>query len=262
MLEIYTLASGSSGNCLLAHGDSTCVLVDAGISCRRIAEALNGLETNPADLSAVLITHEHTDHICGLAALAKQFHIPIYASRGTGLHLYRRFPHLERLLRPFAPGDCFSVGAIHVESFSTPHDAAQSVGYTLCAGGRKASVVTDLGHVTSEVLKGIRGANLLVAEANHDIDWLRSGPYPPFLQARILGDYGHLSNEAGAALVCTAAEGGATTVVLAHLSHKNNTPEQALQVVGRALRRMGVQPGQDVVLEVAPRSRISRRYAV
>ena len=123
-------------------------------------------------------------------------------------------------------------------------------------------MVTDLGHVTEAVEAGIRGANLLVAEANHDVEWLRSGPYPYFLKDRILGDRGHLSNEAGAALVCSAVSAGASAVVLAHLSHENNTPERARQVVGDSLTRMGAVPGQDVLLDVAPRSEPGRRYTV
>ncbi|MBM6925882.1 MBL fold metallo-hydrolase [Pseudoflavonifractor phocaeensis] len=262
MLELYTLASGSSGNCLLVSSGSTRVLVDTGISCRRITTALRGLGVDPASLSAVLITHEHTDHMAGLATLTKQYRLPVYASRGTGLRLCYRIPFLEDLFNPIQPGQCFQVGELEIESYPTPHDAAQSTGYALSAEGRKAAVVTDLGHVTQAVAEGIRGAHLVVAEANHDVEWLRSGPYPYFLQDRILGDYGHLSNEAGAQLVCSAVEQGAHTVVLAHLSHENNTPERARQVVGDALTRMGALPGRDVTLEVAPRSEPSRRYVV
>lgn len=262
MLELCTLASGSSGNCLLVSDGATHILVDAGISCRRITAALKGLGVDPADLSAVLVTHEHTDHISGLATLTKQRKVPVYASRGTGLQLCYRIPFLEEVFTPIAPGEGFTIGSIDVESFPTPHDAAQSTGYALSAGGRKAAVVTDLGHVTAEVAAGIRGANLLVAEANHDVEWLRSGPYPYFLKDRILGDRGHLSNEAGAALVCSAVAEGASAVVLAHLSHENNTPQRARQVVGDALTRMGAIPGRDVTLEVAPRSEAGRRYTV
>ncbi|OUN10748.1 MBL fold metallo-hydrolase [Flavonifractor sp. An91] len=262
MLQLCTLASGSSGNSLLVSDGATHILVDAGISCRRITTALKGLGVDPASLSAVLITHEHTDHISGLTTLTKQRKVPVYASRGTGRQLCYRIAFLEEVLHPFTPGACFSIGSIDIETFPTPHDAAESTGYALSAGGRKAAVVTDLGHVTEAVEAGIRGANLLVAEANHDVEWLRSGPYPYFLKDRILGDRGHLSNEAGAALVCSAVSAGTSTVVLAHLSHENNTPERARQVVGASLTRMGAVPGQDVLLEVAPRSEPGRRYTV
>ena len=262
MLELCTLASGSSGNCLLvSHGD-THVLVDAGISCRRITTALKSLGVDPKALSAVLVTHEHTDHIAGLATMTKQLAVPVYASRGTGMQLSYRIPFLEDLLHTFTPGESFSLGGIDVETFATPHDAAESTGYSLSAGGKKAAVVTDLGHVTQAVSDGIRGAELLVAEANHDVDWLQSGPYPYFLKSRILGDRGHLSNEAGAELVWQAVEGGARTVVLAHLSQENNTPQRAYDVVRGTLERRGAVVGADVTLDVAPRAQTGKRYRI
>ena len=260
MLELCTLASGSSGNSLLVTDGRTHVLVDAGISCRRICTGLKELGVEPTELAGVLITHEHSDHISGLTTLTKQLRLPVYASPGTGRQLCYRIAFLEELLRPVAPGEGFSIGGI--ESFPTSHDAAESVGYALSAGGRKAAVVTDLGYVTGAVLRGIQGADLLVAEANHDVEWVQSGPYPYHLKARILGDRGHLSNEAGAELAWTAVEGGARTVVLAHLSHENNTPARAHEVVRGVLERRGAAVGRDVALEVAPRSEKSRRYTV
>lgn len=262
MLELCTLASGSSGNSLLVTDGRTHVLVDAGISCRRICTGLKELGVEPTELAGVLITHEHSDHISGLTTLTKQLRLPVYASPGTGRQLCYRIAFLEELLRPVAPGEGFSIGGLAIESFPTSHDAAESVGYALSAGGRKAAVVTDLGYVTEAVLRGIRGADLLVAEANHDVEWVQSGPYPYHLKARILGDRGHLSNEAGAELAWTAVEGGARTVVLAHLSHENNTPARAHEVVRGVLERRGAAVGRDVALEVAPRSEKSRRYTV
>ena len=262
MLELCTLASGSSGNSLLVTDGRTHVLVDAGISCRRICTGLKELGVEPTELAGVLITHEHSDHISGLTTLTKQLRLPVYASPGTGRQLCYRIAFLEELLRPVAPGEGFSIGGLAIESFPTSHDAAESVGYALSAGGRKAAVGTDLGYGTGAVLRGIRGADLLVAEANHDVEWVQSGPYPYHLKARILGDRGHLSNEAGAELAWTAVEGGARTVVLAHLSHENNTPARAHEVVRGVLERRGAAVGRDVALEVAPRSEKSRRYTV
>ena len=257
MLEVRTLASGSSGNCLLVRGGGTSVLVDAGISCRRIVNALRELGVEPGELAGVLITHEHADHIAGLATLTKQYRLPVYASRGTGWELCRRIAFVEEVLRPFEPGEAFQAGDLEAASFPTPHDAAQSVGYVLSHGGKRAAVATDLGHVTPEVERAVRGVDLLVCEANHDVEWVRSnGRYPYPLKARILGDRGHLSNEAGAELAWTAVEGGARAVVLAHLSHENNTPARALEVVGGILARRGAA----AVLEAAPRSEMGRAY--
>lgn len=262
MLTLTTLASGSSGNCILLSGGGTHVLVDAGISCRRICKALRALGVDPGEVAGVLVTHEHSDHISGLATLAKQFHIPVYASAGTGRQLCYRIAALEDVLRLCAPGTSFTVGGLDVETFPTLHDAAEPMGYAVSDGERKAAVVTDLGAVTQEVRHGMAGAGLVVVESNHDEEWVRSGPYPYFLKERILGDYGHLSNEAGGALARSAVETGAHTVLLAHLSSENNTPERARTAVSTALAACGAQVGVDVTLTVAPRTETGLTYAV
>lgn len=254
MLELCTLASGSSGNCLLASDGTTHLLIDAGISARRICKSLRALGVEPAGLSGILITHEHSDHIGGLATLTKQLRLPVYASRGTALQLCYRIAFLEDVIHPFQAAGAFSIGSLGITSFPTPHDSADSVGYTLTDGRRKAAVSTDLGHLTPAVSAGIAGAHLLVCEANHDVEWLRCGPYPYFLKQRILGDRGHLSNEAGAELAALAVESGTRQVALAHLSAENNTPSRARQTVCRRLSAMGCDPERDIALWVAPRS--------
>ena len=231
----------------------TRLLLDAGISARRITTALKGLGVDPASLGGVLVTHEHSDHISGLATLTKQLGLPVYATAPTLRQLCYRIPFLERLCRDFAPGDGFPVGELWVTSFPTSHDAACSVGYTLAGDGSKLASATDLGRLTPEVLNAVRGCDLLVCESNHDVDWVRSGPYPYYLKERILGDRGHLSNEMGAELAALAAESGARAVVLAHLSSENNTPARARDVAARRLSAAGVDPERDLSLTVAPR---------
>lgn len=262
MLELCTLASGSSGNSALLTDGRTHLLLDAGISARRICTALRELGVEPGELAGILITHEHSDHISGLTTLTKHFPLPIYASEGTARQLDRRIAFIQDRLRPFKPGDCFEIGGVGVETFSTPHDAAQSTGYAFTADGRKAAVVTDLGHVTAEVVAGVEGCHLLMVEANHDEEWLCSGPYPFQLKRRILGDYGHLSNEAGGELACRCVAQGAAAVILGHLSAENNTPARARDVVGGLLRRSGADLEHDVELEVAPRATVGRRHIV
>lgn len=252
IVTITTLASGSSGNCILVSHGETHILVDCGISCLRIRRALAALGLSCADLAAILITHEHSDHISGLATLFKQFHLPVYCSRGTARQLEYRVAFLGEVLHPFAPGEGFALGEVAVESFPTPHDAADSVGYTFTAGGRKAAIVTDLGAVTEPVERAVTGSHLMVVESNHDPDWVVDGPYPWHLKQRVLGPQGHLSNADCAAL---CARVGADTVVLAHLSAENNTPELALTAV-----RAAVAP--HVTVETAPRSEMGRRYEV
>ena len=262
MLSLTTLASGSSGNSLLVSDGEIHILIDAGISARRITKSLRELGIDPSQLSGILITHEHSDHICGLNTLTKQFTMPVYASRGTGRQLCYRIAFLEDRIRTFETGTAFEIGGLTVESFATPHDTAESVGYAVSAGGRKAAVVTDLGRVTEEVARGIQSANLLVAETNYDPEWLQSGPYPYYLKERIQGGWGHLSNQAGAELACTAVENGASTVILAHLSKENNTPAKAYDTVLAAMEHRGIRPGEDVRLEVAPRDVAGARYEV
>lgn len=262
MFEVCTLASGSSGNCLLMTDGSTHILVDAGISARRICKALRELGVEPGELAGILVTHEHTDHIAGIATLTKQLALPVYASHAAGRQMAYRIAFLEDCLHTFAPGDSFEVGTFGVESFPTQHDTAQSVGYAVTCRDRKAAVATDLGEVTDEVRYGVRGAHLLVCETNHDVEMVRTGPYPYYLKARILGEHGHLCNEDGAALALRAVEGGAGTVVLAHLSAENNTPSRAHHVVKTCLEAAGVDTEHDVLVEVAPRSETGRRYLV
>ena len=261
-MDLRTLASGSSGNCLLLSAQGRHILVDAGISCRRITKALAGLSLAPKDLSAIFITHEHSDHIAGLSTLTRHFPIPIYTSPGTARQLCYRMAGLEDLIRPVQPGESLETGPFGVSSFPTSHDAAEPMGFVFAHQGRRAAVVTDLGVVTPNVLEGVLGAHLVVCEANHDMDLLRSGPYPYPLKARILGDRGHLSNEAGADLAGACAQAGARTILLSHLSQQNNTPALALRAAQAALRRAGVDPDRDVTLAVSPRSEPSIAYEV
>lgn len=251
-MTITTLASGSSGNCILVSHGATHLLVDCGISCLRIKRALAALGLAPGDLAGILITHEHSDHISGLATLFKQFHLPVYCSRGTGRQLVYRIAFIGEVLHDFEPGDPFVLGGLTVTPFATSHDAADSVGYTFTDGVRKAAIVTDLGVVTSVVEQAIQGSDLMVVESNHDPDWVMDGPYPWPLKQRVLGPQGHLSN-ADCAALCKRI--GARTVVLAHLSAENNSPSLALDTVRAVV-------GEGVTVEAAPRDTASRRYVV
>lgn len=261
LLTLTTLASGSSGNCALLSDGETHLLLDAGISCRRICTALAGLNIPPESLAGVLITHEHADHISGLATLHKRFRLPVYTSPGTARQLCYRIAALEDVVRTCAPGSSFTVGGLDVETFPISHDAAEPMGFAVSSGDRKAALVTDLGVVTQAVRDGMAGAQLVLVEANHDPDWVRSGRYPYYLQARILGEKGHLSNEDGGALALSAVDGGARAVVLAHLSRENNTPQRAFDAVSSILSAHGArEPG--LTLAVAPRDQTGPVYTV
>ena len=262
MLTFTTLASGSSGNAALVSCGRTHILLDAGISARRITTGLKSLGVAPEELTAILVTHEHHDHINGLPVLTKKLRVPIVSSGPTCRQLCYKVPFVEELMRAQEPGTGVQIGELWVESFSTPHDAAGSVGYSITGDGCRMVLATDLGYVTPAVRQAARGCDLLVCEANHDEDWVRSGPYPYSLKQRILGDRGHLSNEAGAELAALGVESGTRTVVLAHLSAQNNTPAHARQVAACRLSAMGCDPERDLSLTVAPRSETGPTFAL
>lgn len=254
MITLHTLASGSEGNSLLVSADGTHLLVDAGISARRIKQSLALLGLTPDDLSAILISHEHTDHTAGLATLLKHHLIPLYATGGTAFYLRPRLPQLDSCLHLVSPDSSFSVGPAQVTVFATSHDAGESVDYRVDCGGDAVGILTDTGFVPEPAAAALTGVDLLVLESNHDVEWLRSGPYPLSLKQRILGQRGHLSNEDAAAFARRMAECGTRCIVLAHLSRENNTPQRALAIMETALS------GLDVTVEVAPRGELSACY--
>lgn len=256
-MTIHTLASGSEGNCLLLSDGDVHLLLDAGISTRRIKAGLLQLGLTMADVDGVLITHEHSDHVSGLQTMVKHHRIPIYTSPGTARQLAYRIAGIEPLLRPVEPGTVFSVGDCRVTVFRTSHDAAQSVDYRV-DGSTSVGFLTDTGFVTPEAESALAGVDTLVLESNHDVEWLRSGPYPYSLKARILGDEGHLSNDAAAEFAARMARYGTRCIVLAHLSRENNTPQRAWDTVQRRLNTVEAE----VLLEVAPRSEVSPPYGM
>lgn len=233
-MRICIFASGSSGNCMLLSSGDTNILIDAGISMRRIDNALRQAGLAMRDVGGVLITHEHSDHISGLKMLIKHYAVPVYAPRTVAARLRGMLPEVDGCLRIIEPGRDTAIGTMKVRAFHTPHDTDESVGYRVEAGGVFA-LATDMGCVTEEIEENLRGADTVLIEANHDIDMLCYGPYPVYLKRRILSDRGHLSNEDCARLVRTLAENGVNRVILGHLSRENNTPEKALAAVRTAL---------------------------
>ena len=253
-MEFYTLASSSGGNAALIRSGDTAILLDAGISARRIAQALSLLGMTPEDLVAILITHEHSDHVNGIATLTKKYAVPVYASRGTAHFL----PQAGSALRIFEAGDTLTIGELEIQSFRTSHDAADSVDYRIDAPDGSLGALTDTGYVTDGAVKALTGVDFLLLEANHDVGMLQSGPYPYHLKRRILGEHGHLSNEAAADFALHCVKSGTSDILLAHLSAENNTPEAAEYAVARRLQAAGCS----VRLGVAPRDRLSEVHTV
>ena len=262
MLKIATLASGSSGNCAVVSNGRVHILIDAGISTRRIAQGLKGLGIELRHISGVLITHEHADHVAALPVLCRQTGAALFAAEGTAYELCRKYTGLEDRFRVFAPGQRFALGEWEVGTFATSHDCACPVGYYVSDGTRKLALCTDTGCITPEAREGVRGAHTLIGEFNYDPGMLRTGPYPIHLQERIRGALGHLSNEKGGELAAWAAEQGAKRIVLAHLSQENNRPALALEAARQALGALGLCTGKDVEVIAAPRSEATGWFEV
>lgn len=219
------LASSSSGNCTLVATSRTRLLVDAGLSRKDTFERLAGLGVSPESLDAILITHEHSDHTSGLGAIARKLRIPVYLSTLTAPAMPWE-PEMEPpRLELFQAGSKFQVGDIEVTSFTIPHDAADPVGFSLQADGIKVSIATDLGYLPDSVRFQLRGSDLLLLEANHDIEMLKVGPYPWSVKQRVMGRMGHLSNEVACNFVRDDLDTRTSTLILGHLSEQNNHPE-------------------------------------
>jgi len=258
LTTVHTLASGSSGNALLLTCGQTRLLVDAGISCRRITAALRSLGLSPEELDAVLITHAHTDHIAGLQTLLKRTNCPVLATAPTCRQLDYRIAGFFGRLSPLALCEENRIGAVRITPFPISHDIIGACGFRFDTEEGSVGLLTDTGYVTEEAARVLPGVDLAVLEANYDEESLRSGPYPYHLKQRVLGSEGHLRNEDAARFAVTLAEAGASALVLAHLSQENNTPAMAQNAVERALSAAGFSPA----LSVAPRERISPPYYV
>jgi len=252
-VSVSVLASGSRGNCSLVATSSTRILVDAGLSGRETFKRLKALDDRNGDrngdrsnerveeISAILITHEHSDHVAGLQRLATKLNVPVFLTAPTH-HAWSRavrdekgaIPDLPKL-EHFSAGRGFRVGDIEVMPFTIPHDAADPVGFTFRAEGVKIGFATDLGYMPTNVRDHLRGCSVLVMESNHDVEMLRSGPYPWSVKQRVMSRVGHLSNDALAEFFSSDYDGGAEYVVLAHLSEQNNHPEIARAAAEQAL---------------------------
>ena len=237
-MKIMNLVSGSSGNSTLVGTNRVNVLLDAGVSMKKIEECLNTADHTGADIDAILITHEHIDHVKGLGVFLRKYHVPVYATDGTMEALFRMssLGRLDReLFRPFHAGDVIQLKDLEISSHAVSHDAAEPVCYSCTEGEKKAGIATDLGVFTQDIIRGFRDCDYLLIEANHDVRMLEAGPYPYPLKQRILSEYGHLSNEAGGALIRELLNEHLKEIRLGHLSAENNYPDLALLTVKQEL---------------------------
>jgi phosphoribosyl 1,2-cyclic phosphodiesterase len=238
-VQLTILGSGSGGNCAYLETDQTRLLIDAGLSARQIRRRLASIGRAPETLDGILITHEHSDHISGLAGLAGKVDLPIYCNRLTkeAIEVQLRI-QINACL--FSTGDSFEIGDVGVDTIAVPHDACDPVGFLAHTAAGNIGFLTDLGHVTKLVIERVRAANVLLLEANHDLKMLQDDPRRPWsLKQRILSRHGHLSNDGAADAIEQILSGTLRHLYLGHLSRDCNRPELALEVVGGRLERLG-----------------------
>ena len=239
-MQIYTLFSGSSGNCVYVKDKNTEILIDAGKSAGAIEKSLTALNSSLYNIKGIFLTHEHTDHTVGLEIISKKHHIPVHMTSPSYEKLVPQSAFLPSSAKKHDSRYEAEIGSLKISSFEIPHDSMMNIGYIIKnEDGERFGIATDMGHVTEEIEASLTGCNYAVIESNHDISMLKSGPYPYFLKQRILSDHGHLSNECCAELVTRLARAGTSSFTLAHLSRENNTPEKAFSVTRTALDESG-----------------------
>lgn len=262
-LRFAPLFSGSSGNAVYVGCDDAHLLVDAGMSGSRIAAALSGIGVNPGSLSGILVTHEHIDHIRGIGVMSRKFDVPIYATEGTWEAMGDKLGAIASKNRCYIePEIGFHLGPVEITPFSTPHDAADSVGYAFELDRARFALATDLGCIRDSWLKHVLGADAVLLESNFDPDMLKAGPYPYDLKKRILSRRGHLSNDEAGEVAAKLVQHGARQIVLGHLSKENNFPELALRCTEIALMAEGIEVGEDVDVRVALRDSTTGIFSV
>lgn len=262
-MEFCSIYSGSSGNCLYVATDNTKLLVDSGRTGKKIQEGLKEIGVNPEEINALLITHEHDDHIKSAGILSRRFNIPIYANTKTWEAMTGVLGKIsEENIKIFEGYDPFEIGDILIKPFQIPHDAASPCGYSFINNGKKISVATDIGYVTDEIKNNIMNSDLILLEANHDIEMLKIGPYPYPLKRRVLSDKGHLSNEDAGKAIVEILKGKTKKVILGHLSNTNNYPELALRTVISVLQMNGIIDGEQVEIDIAHRDRVGRVQSI
>lgn len=254
-LKFCSIASGSSGNCQYIQTDKVKLLIDAGLSGKRIQNGLESVGIDPKTLDGILVTHEHKDHIKGVGILSRRFNIPIYANNNTWDNMRSYLGKLEdKNIQIINTNDDFNIKNLNISTFNTSHDAVDSLGYSFEFNNKKVSIVTDTGIIDDNIKNKIKNSDILMLESNHDIEMLKVGRYPYFLKKRILSNIGHLSNETAGNIISDIFTGKRQRVLLAHLSEENNFPELAYQTVVNILKDKGINVNKDIDLEVAHRS--------
>ena len=235
------LCSGSSGNASFVDAGGVRLLVDAGVPGRRMKELMDMIDVAPETLNAILVTHEHSDHVAGVGVLSRRYDLPVFAAAECWQSMPKSIGEIApKNVRVFEPDRDFYLKQLCVHPFTTPHDSAHAVGYTFVHDGKKLSIMTDLGQVSNTMLDAVAFSDLILLEANHDVDMLKAGSYPYPLKMRILSSRGHLCNEDAGLVLQKLHARGVKNAILGHLSQENNTPELALVTVQSVLESAGL----------------------
>lgn len=248
-MKFSVLASGSKGNAIYIESATKRILVDAGLSAKQIETRLSQIGVPPASLDAILITHEHIDHVKGLGVLARRYRLDIYMNEPTWQHLPKQIGEIpSELWHPFSTATSLDLASLHIDSFAISHDAAEPMAFRIQEDDQSLSIVTDLGYVSQAIIDRVAGSDALIWESNHDIEMLRMGSYPWNVKRRILSDIGHLSNEDAGEALCQVLQGKGEQVYLAHLSQENNLIELAQMTVTHLLQEAGFTVGRHLSL--------------
>jgi len=262
-IDFCSLSSSSSGNCHYIGTEKTKILVDLGFSGKKVESLLGGIGVKCQDIDGIFITHEHQDHIKGAGIISRRYNIPIFANQGTweGMEssIGKISPENIRLLET---ENYFNFRDLDILPVKTYHDANESVGYIINGNRKKISIITDTGKLDGRIKKAMESSDIYLVESNHDIQMLRNGPYPVYLQNRILGDFGHLSNKDIGEAMQDLIEGRGETVLLAHLSKENNQPKTAFNEMAFKLMEKGIDIKEDINLELTYRDKQTRVYRI
>ncbi len=247
-MRVINLSSGSEGNLTYVETEKACILIDDGLSCRETETRLALLGKTGRDIDAIVVTHEHGDHIKGVNVFAKKYGTPVYAHRDVWCSLSDK---LDKVSNKKVFVDSFDIKDLILNPIEVPHDV-KCFGYSLVEGDKKISILTDLGHTTEKIFEAVKGSSLVYLEANHDINMLKNNEkYPLTLKMRIGGKNGHLSNDASAQMIEKLVQTGTRQIVLSHLSKENNSPELAYSYISSVLSKDGIIEGEDVKIDVA-----------
>lgn len=265
-MRMMSIASGSSGNCIYVGSENTHILIDAGISRKKILEGLKAADLSMDDISAVFVTHEHTDHTKGIGVLTRKDNVPVYSTRGTIRGIFETSGLGEmpkELFQAIEPDTEVCINDLRVHAFRVSHDANEPVAYTVSCGEKKAGVITDLGYYDDYIVENLKDSQAMLVEANHDVNLLQVGSYPYYLKQRILGKKGHLSNEVSGKLISDLLHEKISSIMLGHLSKENNYDKLAFETVRLEIDMSDtIYKAKDFDIEVAKRSEPSRIISI